>query len=234
IDGSTPENYYNVKKIDFQNIMVNLRDFIQIRKKLNINVPLNVLVLSLHKYTHTIRNSFGFLPSKVKNSNLAGIPDDFVIVKKQLEDILDEKKDKIIESSVIGWAEREKINIKDLRYKKFKCPNLHRIKTEAFIAPDGTWYACCLDSNNELVLGNILALSINEIYFSIKRKDLIESLSKKQFREIGGPCKTVNCCQNLSVTNKTIKGRISNIIKFILKKLNLDKSTKMMIEKYFH
>ena len=33
---------------------------------------------------------------------------------------------------------------------------MSRVTREAFIAPDGTWYACCFDSNNQLVLWECL------------------------------------------------------------------------------
>jgi len=61
-------------------------------------------------------------------------------------------------------------------------------------APNGIWYACCLDSNYQLVLGDTKDSTINEIYFSKERQRLIDLLENREYRKIGGPCLTVNCC----------------------------------------
>jgi len=214
IDSSNNSNYLNIKGLDLDNTMNNLINFIKLRKELNSNAPLNVLVLTLNKYINTIYNNYNFYPIKLNDINLRNVPDDFSIIKTRLKKILDSKTDKVIESWVVGWAEREKIDITKIDYAKYYCPNLIRVENEAFIAPDGTWYACCLDSNNELVLGNVIKKSINEIFFSKRRKELISMLKKKKFARINGPCATVNCCQYLnkskfmtSVFDKILKNK---------------------------
>jgi len=214
IDGSNNQNYFNIKKLNLDNTKNNLISFLKIREKLGSDIPLRVSVLTLNYYIHTIYNNFKFYPVKLKDNNLKNLPEDFPIIKKQLKKILDPKKDKILRSGVWGWAERERIDIKRINYKKYSCPNLNAMEKEAFIAPDGNWYACCFDSNNELVLGNITKQSINEIFFGEKRKKLIKLLKNKQFAKVGGPCRTVNCCQ-LLYKNKfigKIKSNVYNVI----------------------
>lgn len=198
IDGSANSNYFNVKRLELQNIRYNLINFLEIRKRLNSDAPITIQILTLHDYIYTIYNNFGFYPLKLRDHNLINVPDDFLLVKEEYEKMLNPEKDKIIKPIIFGWAERQKIDTKKVDYNKYSCPNLDRIKKEAFIAPDGTWYACCFDSNNELVLGNVIKKSIKEIFFGEKRRELIELLEDKQFTKIGGPCKTVNCCQPLS------------------------------------
>ncbi len=221
IDGSTAENYFYVKKIDLNNTKRNLIDFLKIRKKFNRDFPLTVFILTLHNYIHTIYSHFSFYPAKLKNPNLINIPDDFPIIEKQLKEILDPTRDRIRKAKIGAWAERKKIDTQKIDYKKYSCPNLYSIETEAFIAPDGTWYTCCIDANNELVLGNVIERSINEIFFSRKRRAFIKLLKNKQFAKIGNPCNTVNCClptKKLEVIFIKIKKSLQKI-KTILKSI---------------
>jgi len=228
IDGHNNQNYYNVKKINLEKTKHNLTNFLKIRKKLNIDVPLTVFILTLNNYIHTIYNNFNFYPTKLEDHSLMEVPDDSSIIKKQLKKMLDPEKDNITKSWAIGWAEREKFTDKKINYKKYSCINLKRIEEEAFIAPDGTWYACCFDSNNELVLGNVIIQSINEIFLSKKRMELIKLLKDKQFEKIGGPCKTVNCCQ-LMGKNKFF----SYLARVVVNKSNENKKFFKMIMKRF-
>ena len=195
IDGFTHSNYFNVKQLNLQNTQSKLMDFLTIRQKLNSEVPLTILVLTLHAYIHTVFNKLGFYPSKLKDNTLVNVPDDFLLIEDYYSKMIDPKKDRIIKSQITAWAEREKVNTDKIDYSNHSCRLLNRIRKEAFIAPDGTWYACCLDSNHQLALGNVIEHSINDIFFSNHRRELIKLLEKKKFADIGGPCKTVNCCE---------------------------------------
>ena len=212
IDGFNEQNYFHVKKLNFNKTWNNLKDFVRLRKELNNQVPIRILVLTLNNYIHTVHNNLGVYPIKLKNPKLKKVPDDFKLIKRQLDRILNPRIDSIIKSWVFAWAEREQIDTSKINYKRYACPNLIRLKRDAFIAPDGTWYACCLDSNYDLSLGNVLESSIQKIYDSEKRKQLIYLLTKKQFARIGGPCKTVNCCQ---IMNKNLL--LSNIARIVQK-----------------
>jgi len=198
IDGSNEKNYFNIKKLNLKNTTNNLMNFLEIRKRTNCNVPLIINVLTLNNYIKTINYNFKFYPIKLKDFNLIKTPDDYLIIRKQFEKILDFKKDKIHRLRACGWAEREQIDISNINYKKYSCPELNKMKSQILIAPNGTWYACCADFNNELVFGNVIKQSINEIFFGRKRQRLMKLLKNKQFSEIGGPCKTVNCCESLN------------------------------------
>lgn len=197
IDGANEQNYYNVKKADLQNTKRNVTDFLRIRRNLNLSIPLNILILTLHSYIHLILKNYHFYPVKLKDHNLINVPDDFMIIKEQLEKIIDPSIDRVMKSEVAGWAEREKVDINSIDYENYSCIVIKRIENEAFIAPDGTWYGCCLDANNELIFGNVYEKSIRDIFKSETRRKLIELLKNKQFTKIDGPCKTVNCCQAL-------------------------------------
>lgn len=211
IDGSNERNYFLVKRIDLKTVTKNLIDFLEVREKLKNESSLTIAVLTLNSYVKMIYKVFGFYPVKLEELKSKKIPDDFFIIKKQWERLLDFKKDKILRSSICAWAERDKACNYEINYEKYSCPFLDRIKNEAFIAPSGSWYACCLDSNTELILGNVMTDSIDKIYFSNTRANFIELLEKKEFCKIGGSCKTVNCCQVLSLhpsLKNTLKGLI--------------------------
>jgi radical SAM protein with 4Fe4S-binding SPASM domain len=203
--------------MDYDRIMKNLKDFLKTRGDLNF--PLTVSTISLNRYIKIIKYNFKSLPVKLRNASLENIPDDTSIIQKKLREIL-KPIDKIFKIDIFGWAERKLTDPNKLDFKKYSCRNIGRIKTEAFIAPDGTWYACCFDSNNELVLGNVNKELIGQIFKSEKRKRLIEMLEKKEFGKIGGPCRTVNCCQHLFESkSEEIKNRIKKLNRRIIGKV---------------
>jgi len=196
IDASNEENYLAAKGLELATVKKNIIDFLEIRKELRNEAGLCIVVLTLATYINAVRYYLGFIPVKLKDRALIRVKDDFRLIKKQWAGHLDPKKDMLAKvTTPFFWAEREKIDCKKLDYKTYQCPKLPRMKEEAFIGPDGTWYACCFDSNMQLALGNVMVDSIDAIYASRARKDLMEKLEKREFQEIGGPCKTVNCCQ---------------------------------------
>lgn len=212
IDGSCDRNYFLVKGTDFGTVKKNLLDFLELRRKAGYKPSLTLLVITLNRYIKVIKSNFGFYPSKLKDLKALRIPDDFVRIKNQWSGLLDPEKDAIAREFICGWAEREKMRPQDIDYQQNSCPNLGRIKEGIYIAPDGTSYFCCLDAKNELILGNVTLESVDKIYSGKIRENLIEMLEKKEFGKIGGPCKTVNCCQDLSVNpklKKTLKRFIS-------------------------
>lgn len=223
IDGSNERNYFLVKRMDYNITKKNLLGFLEIRKELKSDVNLDIYVITLNRYIKTIRRNFGFYPSKLQEKRYRKIKDDFETIENQWEKVLDCKKDRISRQSIIGWAERDKMNGKKINYKAYTCPVSW--KDRAFIAPDGSWYACCYDSNNELVLGNVALESIEAVYNGQKRQNLIELLEKKEFYKIDGPCRTVPYCQTLPLRPK-LK---SNLAKFIGP--NLTSRIKMLYSK---
>ena len=82
------------------------------------------------------------------------------------------------------WAERDAIDITSIKYKMYTCPNIEHVKESILIAPDGIYYACCLDSKNELNLGSVMVTSMDELITSQKREDFIKQLEKKEFEKL--------------------------------------------------
>ena len=196
IDGKNGANYYHVKSLDLRNTMKNLISFLNIRETEKANIPLTVTVCTLHNYIHKIYEKFGFYPTKLKDKSLINIPDDYEDIRKIMYSLLKEGSDSFGRTRIFGWAEREKLIEKGFS-QNYTCPHLGYLKKAAYFAPDGSWYACCLDSNNEILFGNVYKESINEIYFGAKRKKFFERLEAKKYNEIGGPCKSIIGCVRL-------------------------------------
>lgn len=195
IDGHNSYNYYQVKRLNFEVLTRNVIDFLNLRKELRARISLTILSITLADYIGKIKRTLGFFPSKLHNPILQDIPDDFALIAEKWSALIDRKMDAIHRFAVVGWAERNKIDVDRIDYQRYSCPNLNRVRNECFVAPNGTWYACCLDSNNELVIGDVGEESLRELYRSKKRIDLIRLLEDGQFHQIDGPCRTVNCCQ---------------------------------------
>jgi radical SAM protein with 4Fe4S-binding SPASM domain len=198
IDGGSAKTYELVKGLDYKQVLKNVNNFLLLREKLNNKIPLIINILTFHNYVHTIYNNFHVYPLKMTDPELRRIPDDFKETKDKLKNIIDPSVDWIIKTWVYGWAERAQMASKKIDYRKYSCTNIRRIEREAFIAPDGRWYACCVDANYENSYGNIVKTSFDEVFNSDKRKNFIKMIKNRQFEKIGGPCSTVNCCQMLS------------------------------------
>ena len=88
---------------------------------------------------------------------------------------------------------------------KLDCPMLGRVQEEAFIAPNGDWYPCCLDDNQDIVLGNIVENTLLEVFNNSTRTEFIKKLKARQWEEIGYPCNTVECCQIVTLPEEMYK-----------------------------
>lgn len=222
IDGSNKRIFFLVKKLDLNVVSKNIMDFLRIRSELKGQEPLKIIVLTLNSYIKTIHKYFGTYPLKLNDLNAKFIPDDFQLIKKQWEMMIDPKIDSITRSPIFTWAEKEHITTQSISLKRFSCPNLKRIREEAFIAPNGTWYACCFDPNNELVLGNVLKDGFDIIFNSEIRSRFIELLEKRDFDKIGGPCGYVFCCQSISYNNirNNFKDYLEDVYSWITYKRN--------------
>ena len=191
IDGHDAESYEASKRIPYIRIMENLEMVLEQRKKYNPDFPFEINVLPLSVYSNNVEKLFGQKPLQAPEY----IPSSsFEQVKESLREKNWFPDDvKINESRSFFWAER-KIKI-EIDYSRQQCPQLPRIKDEAFISPSGWWYPCCFDSNQDQVFGNVSKNSLADIYNSEKRLRFINMLENKQFTEIGYPCDYVPFCK---------------------------------------
>jgi len=215
IDGHDDYYYRVVKRMSLERVEQNLMDFLEIRKEMHSKVPLTIFAITYRKYVNEIKNNFGFLPCNLHGKELKDLVDDFKLIEAKWKPMLDPVRDRIMRQPIYGWAERGLVDPTQIKYKKYNCPLLENVKREAHIAPDGTWYICCHDANNELILGNLANDSLVNLMMSARRMKLIRMLEKKQFSKIGGPCKTVNCCRPFYKPQKRLsRGRILSKLPF--------------------
>lgn len=196
IDGHDEEHYRSVKGTGLRQAEDNLLGFLKVRGQLGVKVPLRIMSVNYNDYVELLWKHFGILPSKAAGHVRQGLKRDFDLIWRKWKPLLDPQTDKMIRLLDFSfWAERAELAERVIQYEAYACPVLDRVKHEAFIAPDGTWYACCVDAECELVMGNVMANSIETLMDSDRRSNLIAMLQNREFAQIGGPCKTVQCCQ---------------------------------------
>ena len=194
VDGASNLTFAAVKKIDLRHVNQKLPLLLVAREKYASQLKLLVNVLTLRDYIKATTLALGRLPLKLQNPSLIGLDDDFEQIREGVQRFL-RPGDGFGRPAPFLWAERPGVDTSTLDYSQYSCSQLERVLAEAFIAPDGSWYACCYDSNNRLVVGNILEQPLEEIARGERRRRLLEMLLQKKFGEIGAPCNTVNCCQ---------------------------------------
>jgi len=200
IDGHDEVHYRAVKKTGLERARINIEAFLKLRNARGLKVPLHILSVNYNDYRLAIKRHFGFEPSNVKQPQSASISQDYKLICAQWIPKLNPQIDSIEPvRCFFSWAEREKAGQQPINYKRFTCPKLHRLRTEAFIAPDGRWYACCFDADCELLIGDTTQVPLIDLMHSPRRSELLRMLEAQRFGEIGGPCKTVNCCQLISL-----------------------------------
>ena len=194
IDGASDHSFAAVKRLSSKYTREYLPLFIELREKYGATIPLTVQSLTMRHYVDAVRTHLGHDPIRVKDPALLDLEDDFEAIKAFVTPML-KPQDRFQRSVAMFWAERPQVAPATLDYKSYSCPLMSRVTREAFIAPDGTWYACCFDSNNQLVLGNVYETSVEAVAQGDARKRLVKLLTERHFDAIGGPCATVNCCQ---------------------------------------
>ena len=187
-------NYELAKEISFDTTMRNLSYFIERRTRLGLEIPVHVRSLTVRQYVDTIRANFHVEPTHASRAALS-LPDDFEDVRRLLLGIVDGRQDSVSRSWVFFWAEREALKDVAIQESQFWCPQLLRSKRELFVSPEGKAYFCCFDSRQELVIGDMTTTGVRDILACKERTTLIQMLSNRQFSKIGGPCRTVHCCQ---------------------------------------
>lgn len=222
IDG-VDENYKKVKNVDFDTTIENLSYFIKKRDDAGISIPVIVRALTLKNYIDVVKANFNALPAYV-SKEMSNIPDDFQLINQELNKVLNKKMDRLTKGWVCMWGEREHLGGKNRN--GYSCPMLFRNDREIYIAPDGKWYLCCMDSKQELIVGDLTKDSVQELVMSKKRNQMLKMLKSRNFTGIGGPCRTVECCHVYSANPL-----ISRLIRMIM---NRSISQKILGLTFFH
>jgi len=200
IDGHDAKSYKAVKGISYAGVIKNLKRFIELRAKYNPTFDFTINVMPAFEYAVTVNAFLQTSPDQVDKKKIPYSSYEETV--KSLRKFVPE--DIHINHSLVRlWAERKLITSGRARINvdqsTLDCPLLSRIKAQAFIAPNGDWYPCCYDDNNDIVLGNVNDSTLMEIYNSDTRRIFIERLAAHKYEEIGYPCNTVACCQAISL-----------------------------------
>jgi radical SAM protein with 4Fe4S-binding SPASM domain len=224
IDGHDAKSYKAVKGISYAGVIKNLKRFLELRSKYDPNFDFTINVMPAFEYAVTVNAFLETPPDQFKENIPYSSYDDTV---KSLRTFVPENV--YIHHSKSGlWAERSLITSGRARINidqtTLDCPLLNRVKSEVFIAPNGDWYPCCYDDNNDIVLGNVNESTLMEIHDSEKRKIFIEQLIAHKYEEIGYPCNTVACCQSITIQKDNYKNftkdyKIGDLISFSNKQI---------------
>jgi len=198
IDGFDDASFRAQKRIPIKYVNQYLSYILRMREECNSPLRVIISVLTLRHYAKAAVATLGKVPSKIHDLNDIWIDDDYKKIESAIRPLLRES-DQFGRATPILWAERHTVDPSTIAHDEYPCPHLYRIVKEAFIAPDGTWYACCNDADNQLNLGNVATQSLAEIAASDKRAELVKRLADRRYGEIGPPCDTVNCCQPIAV-----------------------------------
>lgn len=198
IDSMSGDYYKFIKKLDLENALTNLGDFMIARKKYKANVPLTIYVINIFDYVNKLNLLFKSIPNKVPNDNiLKQLKNDYDFTNQALLRIINKNKgDSIKNLQPIFWAERKTLSKVIIDYNDSYCPQLIGLQMSFFIAPGGQAYLCCLDNEYKLTYGNVKLDSLVNLYECDKRKELIRKLENKEFKEIGLPCSAVHVCHS--------------------------------------
>ena len=191
IDGHNSDSYTAQKKLNYENVIINLKYFVNLRSKFENQVKLIVHVLTLKEYAKTVLSRLGKIPIKLKKCT--EIPESsFALIEDGLRKWM--PLDIIIDHpGCFLWAERSYVP-ENLNQTHLICPRYDRIISESWIAPNGDWYACCLDDNQDIIFGNVMRTSLYEIHESIERFNFIYKITNRMYKQIGKPCNTIVCC----------------------------------------
>lgn len=201
IDGATPEAYRDVKGLDFDRVERNILHFLARKEELESPVQFRIQALTLNHYVSTVRRVLDGDPVHVPG-HLVDTVDDFeeIVARWRPHGIVPER------SIVTLWAEdpdtraprgsiRHAMHRARRRLLPKPCRMLEAIRKGLFIAPSGQVYLCCADFNCETILGDLTRQSVPEVVESSRRRDVLKKLERREFDDIGGPCRNPELCR---------------------------------------
>lgn len=213
IDGHDEDSYRAVKGISFKSVIKNLKYFLEMREKYDPEFDFCINVMPAFEYAATVKTMFNERPDRIAADTDITFST-FEQTEKMLREFVPDNV-RVRHSKAGLWSERKLIHTGKMKFpgdeSTLSCPMIERVKAEAFIAPNGDWYACCLDDNNDLVLGNINTQTIDEIYNSEVRTEFIRKLENKEFANIGYPCSAIAACQIISLPKNIYDSMTSDI-----------------------
>ena len=209
IDGHDEASYRAVKKISFKSVIKQLKTFIQLHTEHKSDIEIDIMVMPAVEYTTAVKLYSTKNPDQVEEGTKIAYSN-FKLTENMLRQFVPQNI-RINHSKPGLWSERSLAKqglLGKTPKHQLTCPYFTRVKTQVYVAPNGDWYPCCLDDNNDIVLGNLKEQSMSDIFYSDIRKEFIQKLEQKRFDEIGYPCNTVEACQIISL-NESLFNRVS-------------------------
>ena len=203
IDGHDAESYKAAKGISYNGVIKNVKTFLNLREELDPTFDFTINAMVAFEYAITVNKFFNNTPSQVTEAVPYSSYEDTV---KSLRKFVPDNV-RISHSKPGFWAERKLAAEKQdkIDETQLECPLLNRVEEEIFVSPNGNWYPCCLDDNNDISFGNVNNMSLLEIYNSEKRHTFIQNLKDHKFKENGYPCSTVLACQTITLPKEDYK-----------------------------
>jgi radical SAM protein with 4Fe4S-binding SPASM domain len=201
IDGHDADTFKAVKGISYDGVIKNLKRFLELRAEIDPTFNLAINVMPAFEYAVSVSAFLQTPPSQLTK------PVPFSSYEDTVESLRTfVPHDISIKHSKAGlWAERTLITSGKAKLSvdqsTLNCPLLLRVEKECFIAPNGDWYPCCYDDNNDIALGNVVNSTLLDIHNSETRKIFIDRLKAHKYEEIGYPCNTIACCNSITVKN---------------------------------
>lgn len=172
IDGSTRKTYEFAKRgLKYKAVKGNLLNFIKIRNQIGGKCKIYIQIIPPKRYMSSRANT------------KANIPYDVLDVVDFWKPYL--SKGDSIQEVVYFWNWNGEFSNKT---RKKSCPMVPALLNSCYISTEGDVYACCLDPLTKLTFGNILEDSIEKVWNSRKRKDVVKDIVNREFEKVGEPC----------------------------------------------
>jgi hypothetical protein len=191
IDGIS--TYRLAKNIKFERTSENLEYFIKKRNEIGLQIPVHIRALTFKYYMDAVMNNTGRSPVYLPKGT-GDVVDDYAEIKSYVKSVIKPSLDSFKRTYACLWAERPSFEHDEVDRSKFHCPQMFKLETEVYVSPDGLWYLCCLDSRQQLVIGDLSREPLANLINSPKREFYLKSLQAREYEKVGGPCMTVQCC----------------------------------------
>lgn len=160
IDAGTADTYYEIKGLDFNVLLSNLKDFIHLRDVEGINKSI------IFNFTITSQNQH---------------EQDLFYLK--MREIMNPKIDQIRFCELANWAGK----IKDKIIKYYGIINCIRLNS-CHILSNGKICACCYDLEGDLIFGDVNIQTISEIWNGHQRDVFLNEFMEQKFYNLCENC----------------------------------------------
>ena len=172
--------------LNFENVMENIRYFLEI----NTSIPVVVLYNDINLYYDRVRTVINKRPTRdyYRDDELAQVKDEFAAIKEYFKPLANAPIS-FCKINPCLWGER----LRAPRDEEAPCPKINVINQVIWVLPNGDCTACCYDDRQDaFIVGNIKETHILDIFYGEKRKNIIENIKNRVYKDY--PCTNPRCC----------------------------------------